>query len=615
MTGLVLRHLTFLGGNAPASVDFGPNMTLVRGPSDTGKSFIVEAIDFMLGAASLKEIPELSDYSTALLGLELPTGETITLSRSVRGGAFGVHRSDIREGPIPPPDELLSDRHNARNTANLSRFLLSAIELDAKVIRRNAKNETASLSFRDIAHFCVIDETKMQSEIAPALSGQHVTRTKEISTLKLLLEDDDDSSLLTDGSSRQGPNVIAAKIEAIDGLVEERRQEVQEAGPRSDLEARLQWLDTFVRSHGDSIAELSREREMRAREFAQNRQRVAALQNRAGEARALQSRLGLLLQQYSSDLERLDLIGEAGTLLGYFRVGVCVFCGAPPEHQHAGVLGADADTTHLGASLLAEREKTSALRNELILTLDDLVREERDIEGELVRLEEEGASTRERLLEADRSIRPQRAELISVLDERKSIDATLALHRQIDDLLRARAALSNSGEKQPTTVEVARIDLPAVEEFSRLIEKRLQAWNIPLVGPVRYDRNEHDIVEGIRVRAAHGKGVRAIFHAAFTVALAEYCLSRDVPHPGFIVLDSPLVTYRPPDQPADTEDDDDIGVPEAVSSAFYRDMARFPGQVIVMENTEPPSELLADWNDVAFTKSRIGRYGFFPHQA
>lgn len=59
MSGLILTHLTFIGaGLEPASVEFGSRVTLIRGPSDTGKSFIVDAIDFMLGANALKEIPE-----------------------------------------------------------------------------------------------------------------------------------------------------------------------------------------------------------------------------------------------------------------------------------------------------------------------------------------------------------------------------------------------------------------------------------------------------------------------------------------------------------------------------------------------------------------------------
>ena len=46
--GFRIRHLVFLGPQrTPASVAFGPGLNLVYGASDTGKSFIVEAIDFI----------------------------------------------------------------------------------------------------------------------------------------------------------------------------------------------------------------------------------------------------------------------------------------------------------------------------------------------------------------------------------------------------------------------------------------------------------------------------------------------------------------------------------------------------------------------------------------
>lgn len=102
MGRLALSHLTFTGTNAvPASVDFSPHVTVIHGPSDTGKSFIVDAIDFVLGAKELKEIPEREGYSRVLLGLELPTGERITLARSVDGGSVSLYRSDIRVEPYP----------------------------------------------------------------------------------------------------------------------------------------------------------------------------------------------------------------------------------------------------------------------------------------------------------------------------------------------------------------------------------------------------------------------------------------------------------------------------------------------------------------------------------
>lgn len=124
------------------------------------------------------------------------------------------------------------------------------------------------------------------------------------------------------------------------------------------------------------------------------------------------------------------------------------------------------------------------------------------------------------------------------------------------------------------------------------------------------ERNEVDIIAGDQLRSAHGKGVRAVLHAAFTIALAQYCFDRDLPHPGFVVLDSPLVTYRPPDQSTSTDNEP----PEGVVRAFYRDIQdHFDGQIIVMENTDPLDPLGPDALDIRFTKHvDVGRYGFMP---
>lgn len=153
------------------------------------------AIDFVLGAKELKEIPERGGYSRVLLGLELPTGERITLARSVDGGSISLYRSDIRVEPSTPADETLAAKHSAASTKNISRFLLDQVDLDEKQVRKNARNDTHMLSFRDLTRLCLIGETEMQAEEAPGLSGNPVNKTKEVSALKLLLAGEDDSAL------------------------------------------------------------------------------------------------------------------------------------------------------------------------------------------------------------------------------------------------------------------------------------------------------------------------------------------------------------------------------------------------------------------------------------
>lgn len=611
MNRLTLRHLTFVGMDVEAAgVEFGPRTTVIRGPSDTGKSFIVDAIDFMLGAAALKAIPEREGYSTVLLGLALPSGDIVTLSRSVNGGNFGVYAGDVRSLPLNPPEQTLSPTHNAGSTGNLSRYLLSRLELDGKRVRRNQRNQTDSLSFRNVAHLCVVDETQMQAETPPALSGRPTDRTKEVSTLKLLLQNEDDSGLVESQPKSERDRLVNAKSEVADRLMADLEEQVRSSGGTAELRARHARLNTEIAQQTTSIAEITAGRSGLTQELAGVDRVAAAMQRRISDAVSLDSRFRLLLDQYNSDLGRLEMLAEAGTLLGYFSPGQCVFCGAEPEHQHLNDDCPD-DTTYFRESVLAEQDKTMTLRSDLSEALADLDRQRADLSQRLAGLGNRADSIRARLTVLDDALRPYQGSLNDLLDSRSAVEMQLGAYEQIERLQTLKAEFAAQGQQESPTSAVG-LRLSSLTALSQEISARLLAWGVPDAHRVRYDRDQQDVVTGGQLRSAHGKGIRAILHAAFTIAIAEYCFTRNLPHPGFVVLDSPLVTYRPPDegQPPDPD-----GVLDAsVAANFYADIQRsFHGQILVMENMDPPNGLDPESVDVPFTKAMShGRYGFFP---
>lgn len=116
-----------------------------------------------------------------------------------------------------------------------------------------------------------------------------------------------------------------------------------------------------------------------------------------------------------------------------------------------------------------------------------------------------------------------------------------------------------------------------------------------------------DVRAGGRLRAGRGKGVRSVLHSAFTTALAQYCSANEKPHPGFIVLDSPVVTYR---GPISDPVGDDIELTPYVLDRFYLHMLTVPGQTVILENGDPPPEVIAQARIYRFTESGSG--GFFP---
>lgn len=50
-------------GRKPAEIDFGPTLTFITGMSDTGKTHVLECVDYALGASNdPRQLPESKGY-------------------------------------------------------------------------------------------------------------------------------------------------------------------------------------------------------------------------------------------------------------------------------------------------------------------------------------------------------------------------------------------------------------------------------------------------------------------------------------------------------------------------------------------------------------------------
>ena len=187
--GLRIRHLTFIGPvRPPATMEFGPGLNVIYGASDTGKSFIVDSIDYMLGGKGpLRHFKERDGYDRILLAMETLSGKQFTLQRSVDGGGFllfdGLHFEKAPDGQGTP----LMDIHNEKRADNLSMFLLEKIGLAGKRIRKNARMETQSLSFRNLARLIIVNEEEIIQKRSPLSDGNYTADTANTSAFKLMI--------------------------------------------------------------------------------------------------------------------------------------------------------------------------------------------------------------------------------------------------------------------------------------------------------------------------------------------------------------------------------------------------------------------------------------------
>ncbi len=550
-------------------------------------------------------------YSTVLLGITLPNGDDVTLARATKGGSFSYFVSDVRDGPLDMAERTLAPKHSAKNEDNLSNWLLAKLQLTGREMQKNKDGNTHPLSFRDMVHLCLVDETEMQAKTPPAQKGVPTTRTKETSVLRSLLEDDDDSATAVKENAAKSKLTQNAKVEVYDRLLADLEAEMQDAPTESEGQSQMEKLLQSAAEYSGSMKSLRAERDDLARSRLRSLNEVATAEQSADEASTLVARFGLLRSQYESDLARLEMLREAGSLLGFFQANTCPFCGAEPEHQHANE-ACEGDVTNLSESVTNESLRTRSLLNDLLATIADLEDHQSELAAMIPSLETEVENAGAAIITLETRMAPISSGLDELFETRLSVEQVLTNYRRRDALETARSELIHESARDTSDV-AAKMQLSVLAEFSAEISACLQAWGVPESEDARYDRSEQDVIQAHQLRSDHGQGMRSILHAAFTVGLAQFCIKRDLPHPGFVVLDSPILTYRPPDFEGDQEEG---GVPPEFADAFYQDMqSRFLGQAIIIENDKPPSALNTETTEIEFTKSKtVGRYGYFVHR-
>jgi hypothetical protein len=170
--------------------------------------------------------------------------------------------------------------------------------------------------------------------------------------------------------------------------------------------------------------------------------------------------------------------------------------------------------------------------------------------------------------------------------------------------------LSGAKEEGDDTGSV-QIDLSksVLDEFTSQVQALLENWDFPGAQRVYFDEGTADLVIDGKPRASRGKGLRAITHAAVNIGLMEFCKAKGLPHPGFVILDSPLLAYWAPEGVEDSLEGSDL------KDRFYTYLAEHhrDSQIVIVENEHPPAGLSTKINLTVFTKNpHRGHYGFFP---
>ncbi len=615
---IVIDQLMFTGPErAPVSLQFQSGVNIIWGASNTGKSFVRKSIDYLLGGDLPTLPPEGKGMDNYLLWLTFPGDRKVTLRASALGG--DIYKA---EGHLLAVDgrssgyEVLSRKHVA--SPNVSRFLLSSAGYREAQLLKNERAEKTPFSLRVVMRYLLIDETRMIDEKSLLLAHNTTVTSEDKGLLKFVLTGVDGSSI---AQVRSGDQLRAAKegqLELLSQMAEQLRKVIDDTVETTALIAEL----TAVEREKAELLEVVRERQdsldASAIEERGLLDDVRGHEARISELNTLKVRFDELARVYASDIDRLEGLEEGGFLLQRFATINCPLCGASPAHQeHDHGLGGIEEQRH------AVELEIGKIRSEAL----DLAAALADADTEIRAVEQSKIADGDRLTEvslarelAARSEVSARSIFLKANVRCEKLESELKNRQRLVELeiQIGRIKAETVRPRQRADGIDVNLDLTSSEahELSAVVRQVLQAWNYPGADAVHFEKGDQDIVVDGKRRRDNGAGVRALLHAAFKVGVFVYCIEKGRPHPGFVILDSPLFAYRPAEETRFGDlTDDELELRKAdVATHFYRHLQSLADQAqfLVIENHRSDQDVVRPYKNYQFTKNpSIGRAGLF----
>jgi len=602
-----IERITVIGKGKPkAELTFKKGLNVIAGASDTGKSYVIKCFQYIFGSEEPpKGISEADGYSTIETEIKLGSNERFVLKREIAANKPKITLVELDSDGNETGSLVLSPSHKGKN--NLSAYFLDKLDLNDKVLVNGVESlKTSSLTLRVLKRLFLVDEGRIITESSPLGEGQR-EQTQERSLLKTLLTGADDSIVKELKQQQDSEGAIESRAKALEEFVAKKFADHEEVKVNTQkLDEELNQLEVSLSNAQDELTALvdaSNEFDSRRRDISDE---LSLLREQERENLLLQNRFGLLIDKYSSDLERLEAGAEAATYVNLYEMVNCPTCGQDFEKEKD-----EEDLKLLMNSTQAEIAKNKVQVQGLNDSIEDLRKEYEELRRQISEksedledvtgLIEKCISTQ--FKDYNVAIKLLNTKKNEFLKERSKVQARDSLIAEIGEL---RVQLENKTEKY---------EIPdfssELSQLCKCISTILERWSFPGFKKVTFDNKTRDLIIGGKPRSHFGKGYRAISYAAFSLGLMQY-LSSYGRHPQFVILDSPLTTYRPGD---DDEKDDEVQLQKDMIYAFYTDLCESfnDRQVIVFDNQEPDEDLKPKMTYYHFSKNKeIGRYGFFP---
>lgn len=590
------------GGHNTTVIDFKPGLNFILGPSNTGKSLVMDCLDYAFGFTPKKNRPSKivdNNYGYERIALHLITDNgTVILERKIGDTKIAV------SGTNPTVDHgTYSVGNKAKKNINSVYLHLLGIDEVHSVRSSETGSKTQALTWRSMLHLFFIRQADVARESSALLAPGSVGHTAPAAVLLYLLTGQDANNLAAD----EDPKISEAKKKALIGYIQEKVDEFTKK--RESLEETLSSSNITdprlsVEQVKTEISELQAQVDAATRESQQLMSHIYEWNGKLSESRTVGHNFAILRQQYQSDIRRIGFIVDGASTVSPFRKKVkCPICGEETERVQ--------ETSFIDASA-AELEK---IKNHLA----ELSDAQRSVEHQQETIIATIRTLEEKKTAIDTLISEQLLPRLSVFEEELEQQLSLVRLTSELDIVRQNETKYRSELFNKETEEISEpskhnifedYDYDIIHGFEEKLREILQASKIGGAASARLNMENFDIeIGGFKKSVSMGGGFCGILNTITTLAMSGYLIDLDRNAPGFYAVDSSLTQLSEAEHKEQSNTIKQNFIEYLISHAHER-------QVIIVEQTKRmpfvPNESDEDGvHVIKFTRNKKdGRYGF-----
>lgn len=581
-----------------------PGLNIVYGPSNTGKTHVLDCIDFMLGGDAKRLYKKELKIKAVSMFLD-SDGAELTMYREL---AEETKADVVVSSKVPG---ITSGTYTANNQPTKEKDTIGSLWLklmgineEVKIIKQIEDAQWQRLTVRTFYHMFVINENRISGENSILKSGTTWTNNIPVPTITSLIYLLTEKNYIAPGEKQQTPKATvkikrAAAKQIVDGSMEAIKEKealgIQEEEIRSaaEIQQEINNLLEEISAAEDSLKQTTEHDE-------EISELIIGLTKSISESTVLKGRYDALRTRYEADMRRLTFIAEADLHKGSIpKIERCPFCnGELPKEKTQSCLDAaiaEADKIELRIKDLQSADEALTYEiDRLQRRRDGYVREQQQVQSSIRgELRPQVDALRERLVRYTVALERAKAkEMVKYFTEVLN-DQLLKLNNEDGDL-----ALNFDVR--------ARIREELQKPMEKLLTEILEKCKYENYVGSRFDEDLCDVVVNGSEKMTQGQGFRAFLNTVVALAVQELMNQFNLHKTHLLVMDSPILSLK--------ERGEDIGTEitsDSMRGALFQYMVdhETDRQTIVLENTIPTIDY-KNARLIHFTRTvGDGRYG------